>query len=791
MKSLVRSILRLAGKGDDPVAAVFGFTAAGCHRAAAYLRREQPNLPVWIYSTAELPPETVALCERVVVRPNAAALWVEAQSGLWRRKVALCAGTWTGERGGWLVKAAPFTVPPFRALLLNGNGDFLPGKPRMVAAHFGRLVRDRAYSSWCTAKYGTAAVSLLATATVLNWLRNPHWRVLRRLRGGERLMLPLALESGGGAVEFEQGASGWDGRALRELVECSGARWIAWRMGGAREGIEDMLPLLEDPRTFAVARQRYARGWKEMLRATAAFRKLQSGEAARVAAPMGKTIVVSREKLAQLGVPEDGPPGAAWRLLFWKAAAAGWRSYGIGGEDAVTPEPDAPVEETAFVLRVLRKAALRRLGARDHELSRGNIAFQARRWRAERRHWERPRVLVVSPFLPYPLSHGGAVRIYNLCRALSAEVEFALIAIREAGETVDYEKLHEVFHDVRIVDLDERRSSDGALPAQVRGYASESLRALVAERCRTWKPEVLQIEYTHLAGLRECSAGAPAILVEHDFTAGLYRQIAAREGTEAARAEYERWRRFELGWLEQYEGVWAVSEEERGTILRESGRGGERTFVVENGVDTARFEAGAARATAPEILFVGSFRHRPNVLAYEMLRDEIMPQVWRQVPDALLRVVAGPKPEEFERMFAARQRSADDRVEVLGFVEDLRPLYARAAVVAVPLAVSSGTNIKVLEAMASGKAIVSTPAGCAGLGLRAGQELLVAEEPAAFADAVCAVLGDAELAGRLGAAARRTTEERFDWGSIAQTALESYRAVLGRRAPESSAMAGD
>jgi len=139
-----------------------------------------------------------------------------------------------------------------------------------------------------------------------------------------------------------------------------------------------------------------------------------------------------------------------------------------------------------------------------------------------------------------------------------------------------------------------------------------------------------------------------------------------------------------------------------------------------------------------------------------------------------LRVVAGPRHEEFWR------GGTDSRITVHGFVEDLRPLYARALAVAVPLAVSAGTNIKVLEAMACGKAIVSTPPGCAGLGLHDSSELLIREEWPAFAEALSRAATDAGLRKWLGQAARTVAEERFSWDAIAGEAWRSYLRVSTR-----------
>jgi glycosyltransferase involved in cell wall biosynthesis len=491
---------------------------------------------------------------------------------------------------------------------------------------------------------------------------------------------------------------------------------------------------------------------------------------------------VDRRKLEALGIPRGSLAAAAWLLLFWKAAAAGWRSYSVGQNRQLSRQPDFPVEETAFLFRVLSQPALKRLCPREPDLSRGSIAFAPAMQPAAGPVAGRLKVLLVSPFLPYPLSHGGAVRIYNLCRALAGRVDFVLAAIREARDAVHYGKLHEIFREVYVVDIDEPASGDERTPGQVRQYQSRGLRALIADVSRKWKPDLVQIEYTHLAAFRDSAPDVPAILVEHDLTFSLYRQLAENRPSRAARREYERWLAFEQGWLGAYDGVWTVCEDDRHAAIRGGGRRADRTFTVPNGVDIGRFVPCEEPTPEPEIFYVGSFRHVPNVLGFEILRREIMPRVWSSFPNARLRVVAGPQHEWFWRKFSRRDapESFDRRIEIHGFVEDLRPLYARAAVVVAPLEVSAGTNIKVLEAMACGKALVTTPAGCAGLGLQDGYDALIRVDWADFARSVCDLLSEAALRRHIGAQARRTAEQRFSWTAIADHAYQSYLALAAR-----------
>jgi glycosyltransferase involved in cell wall biosynthesis len=159
-----------------------------------------------------------------------------------------------------------------------------------------------------------------------------------------------------------------------------------------------------------------------------------------------------------------------------------------------------------------------------------------------------------------------------------------------------------------------------------------------------------------------------------------------------------------------------------------------------------------------------------------------MPRVWERVPEARLRVVSGPDPARYWREFMKRDLPTfDPRIEVHAFVEDLRPLYAKAAAVVAPLVVSAGTNIKVLEAMACRKAVVSTPIGCVGLGLIDGEDALIRKESRDFADAIVMLLEDPGRRQEIAAAARRTVERRFSWRAIAEEALATYLALAGAR----------
>jgi glycosyltransferase involved in cell wall biosynthesis len=757
----IQEYLSLAGKGDRKVAAVFSPDAADASRAIAHLQRGAPGIPVWLFTASTAPAEAAAACETVFVEPDSMALAVCAQQELWPCRVALSVAVWTGARGRWPVKLAPFFVPPFRVLAMNEHGDFFAATPAAVARHAARRARDAMHSAWNRVKDLHRGAWLWWFALVAQWFSPVSRYAFRRWHGAQPLeSLAAAASEGEGIETFAYAERSWDTARLRAIVEGSSARWILFLGNHEEIEVAAWLPLFNDPCTFAVGAQTRAQGWHPGLFPVAPFRAMQAGEVSQTLAPVSPVMLVERAKLRALGVPQTVTPGGAWYLWFWQAAAAGWRSYSAGAGAAVEEVTEWPYEEAEFVTRVLADERLRRLGPREAALARGSIAFSLppRVIRGSK-----PRVLIVSPYLPYPLSHGGAVRIYNLCRALAPRVDFLLASFRERSDTVHYDGLHDLFAEVYAVDFDERASRDGTIPKQVREHVSVSMAALIEELRRTRRIDVVQVEYTHMARFRG-SAGDRAILVEHDLTFSLYRQLGNHEDT-------QQWLDLERRAFREYAGIWTMSEEDRACAIAEGARA-EDTFVVPNGVDLARYQPCETPSEAPEILYVGSFRHRPNVLGYKKLRYEIMPRVWQHVPNAVLRVVAGPEPEKYWR-----EPAPDKRVALHGFVEDLRPFYARAAVVAVPLVVSAGTNIKVMEAMACRKAVVTTPIGCAGLGLLDGYDAWIREDAAEFAGAMAGLLEDEELRRSTGANARRTVEQRFAWEAIADAAYASYERL--------------
>jgi len=272
------------------------------------------------------------------------------------------------------------------------------------------------------------------------------------------------------------------------------------------------------------------------------------------------------------------------------------------------------------------------------------------------------------------------------------------------------------------------------------------------------------VEYTQLAEY------GGDVLVEHDVTFDLFTQVARRERTLKAAWDAWRWRRFEKDAVVRFRNVVVMSEKDAGLL----GKG----IVLENGVDLERFRP-SPEVDGERLLFIGSFRHFPNIAAYRFFTEQVWPLLRDKFPRMTVKVVCGPDYLTYWRAFAdSPEPRREERVELLGYVADVRPLYDETNLVLVPTTVSAGTNVKVLEAMAMQRAVVSTPSGCAGLGLLHGNSVWEADSAEAFAAGIATLVKDPERRRAIAEAARAHAVRKFDWNAIAERQRELLRGVV-------------
>ncbi len=384
----------------------------------------------------------------------------------------------------------------------------------------------------------------------------------------------------------------------------------------------------------------------------------------------------------------------------------------------------------------------------------------------------RPVVLVAAPYLPYPLSHGGAVRMYNLMRRAAADYDIVLVSFVEQPASPARELLEICAEIVTVRRRGTHLLPDRGRPDAVEEFDSLAFRAALRETVRRWRPGVAQLEFTQMAQYARDCAPARTILVEHDVTLDLYRQLLDAGDDWELRRQRSRWEAFERAAWREVDSIVVMSEKDRRTVASE------KAVAIPNGVDLERFTPSREEPDVARLLFIGSFAHLPNAMAVEFLLNRVWPLT--REPKARVHIIAGMRHRYYLDTYSDRVSvNLDvDGVEVEDFVADPRPAYRRATLVVAPLVVSAGTNIKIMEAMAMGKAIVSTPAGINGLDLTAGRDVAVAESAEEMAAAIDGLLADAARRREMESHARKTVEREFHWDAIARRQKKLYNRLL-------------
>jgi glycosyltransferase involved in cell wall biosynthesis len=382
------------------------------------------------------------------------------------------------------------------------------------------------------------------------------------------------------------------------------------------------------------------------------------------------------------------------------------------------------------------------------------------------------------------------IRAYHLLRLLAEEFDVtALCFYRRStrlASQIDHsvERLSEIAHTeafeipqehsrARLV-WDHLRSVAARRVYTVYAYESAPFLGRLREIVRARQVDIVHADSLDLSGYLSHLPEVPVVVDHHNVESALLRRRATTEP--ALRRRYlelqaDLMEREERRWCGKVDLNLTCSPQDRGELLRLVPDA--RVTVVPNGVDTTSFDPG--RGERSGICFVGGHTWFPNKDGMEYFAESILPLVRERRPDVRVRWIGRAPAEVMERY---RDRYG---IELTGYVDDIRPYVQGAACFIVPLRVGGGTRLKILDAWAMGKAVVSTSAGAEGLATEDGRNILVRDTPESFAEAVDLVLEDAELRDRLGAAARRTAEEVYDWRVIGKRMLSEYRTLLDGR----------
>jgi sugar transferase (PEP-CTERM/EpsH1 system associated) len=399
------------------------------------------------------------------------------------------------------------------------------------------------------------------------------------------------------------------------------------------------------------------------------------------------------------------------------------------------------------------------------------------------------RILFLTPQLPYPPQQGTAIRNYNLIAQVARWHSVHLLAFVDSSDSADPGPLRELCASVRSVPAPQhgtwrrlQTALTSPLPDMAHRLASAAFQRELEALLLGTSIEVVQVEGLEMAryGLwaRQRGAGAPRLIFDaHNAEYLLQQRIFEADSRRPRRwlgatyswLQWQKLRRYEAAVCRQAEQVIACSPADAEALARLVP--GLQTSVVPNGVDTESYRPGVVPAAALgqyALVFTGKMDFRPNVDAILWFCSEVLPAIRQAEPQAQLYVV-GKNPHP--RLAAL---VAQPGVTLTGYVDDVRPYIAAASVYVVPLLTGGGTRLKVLEAMAMGKAIVSTTLGCEGIPVIPGREVVLANSPAEVVAQVLALLQNPRRREELGRAARAFVEQHFNWRMVTAPLEQVY-----------------
>ena len=394
-----------------------------------------------------------------------------------------------------------------------------------------------------------------------------------------------------------------------------------------------------------------------------------------------------------------------------------------------------------------------------------------------------------------PPDTGGKIRSYNILRELARRHAVTFFSFHGAHANDAHPGLKDILDRVVCVPL--------ALPAPkslaelanygIRLFSSEPygitkfctrqvhqrLRELLAEETY----DVIVCDFLTPAGVIPWDSQTPKVIFTHNVEAMIWKrhyEVANNPVWRAiSRLEWRKMEAAERHYLGRADRVLTVSEIDRDAFAPFLPH--QTITVIPTGVDVDYFKPLPVEELPNSLVFTGSMDWLPNEDAIFYFAEAILPLIRQQCPDVSLEVV-GRNPSRKLQAVA----EAEKAVRLTGWVDDIRPFLARGSVCIVPLRIGGGTRLKIFEAMAMGKATISTTIGAEGLPVRSGENILLADTPQDFADAVISLFRDSNRRLSLGSAARTLVEENYSWQKIAESFSHTLEDVVAANMPRTS-----
>ena len=392
-----------------------------------------------------------------------------------------------------------------------------------------------------------------------------------------------------------------------------------------------------------------------------------------------------------------------------------------------------------------------------------------------------------------PPDTGGKIRSYNILRELARGHAITFFSFYAAHANDLHPQLKSVFDRVICIPLKLPASRSLAEffsyaghffrrnPYGITKYCTPLVKRALRQHLQEQNYDVIVCDFLAAAGAIPWDHPGPKVLFTHNVEAVIWKRHYELANNSlwkiVCRREWRAMNAAERKYLARADHVLAVSAKDRDFFA--SFLGTDRVTLVPTGVDTEYFHPSPAEEAPDSLVFTGSMDWLPNEDAILYFLRDLMPKIRARVPRVSLCVV-GRKPSRHLQNAAA----ADPGVAFTGWVEDVRPFMARAAVYIVPLRIGGGTRLKIFEAMAMAKPVVSTVIGAEGLPVSQDNNILLAQNAEGFADGVVSLLRDADRRRRLGQAGRKLVQENYGWPRVAGGFAEVLKKVADQGSPK-------
>ncbi|MBC7237008.1 MAG: glycosyltransferase [Chloroflexi bacterium] len=395
------------------------------------------------------------------------------------------------------------------------------------------------------------------------------------------------------------------------------------------------------------------------------------------------------------------------------------------------------------------------------------------------------RILYVTPYIPSLIR----IRPYNFIKGLAKRGHsIHLLTLASGGELCHVDSVRPYCEHVDVVELSKQEIVGhlleglcAGLPLQVAYARSHRMEKLLLQKVAAKPPDVVHVEHLRASAFGLSIKGVPKVYDSVDCISLLWEraqksspQLATRL---IARLELPRTRRYEGQLVSAYERVLITSNEDKAALEKlaisyTGSIGSDRIYVLANGIDLEYFAPQEVAREKETLVLTGKMSYHANVATAQHLCQEIMPLIWKERPTVRLWIV-GQDPPASVRAFAQ-----DERVQVTGYVPDLRPYLARATIAVSPIQYGVGIQNKVLEPMAMATPVVTSSQACKGVGAVPGRDLVTADSPANFAEQVLLLLDNAELRQRIGNNARQYVQQHHSWLAVAARLERIYQDLV-------------